>query len=296
MKVTFAILALFSVNLFAGVYSSGIISMSETARTIFQTDENAKEENFAVPFLKNEDPEDSEPDEFLDEASAIDEMEVDSLALAEKSQDTIRVDMLRAAIPLESRRITSPYGFRGYRIHKGLDIGLTRGDSIRAAFDGKVVRVRYERRGYGRYIVLEHQNAGITRTIYAHLSKQLVKVGEEVQAGKVIGLGGNTGRSTGPHLHFEMRVGDMPLDPLGFYDFENHQIRAEKILIPMKRVEAEYAELQKEASKHRFYRVRPGDTLGKIARKYHTTVSRLLKLNGMKRSSVLRVGRMIRCS
>ncbi len=258
----------------------------------------AENEAIHIPFLSGAEssPEGSEPDDFLDEASAIDEMETDSAMLAEEFQDTILVDMKLSAIPLESGRITSPYGFRHYRIHKGIDIGLRTGDTIRAAFPGKVTRVRYERRGYGRYIVLEHQGCGITRTVYAHLSKQLVKVGEHVEAGSVIGLGGNTGRSTGPHLHFEMRLGDMPLDPRLFFDFGNHAAQGEEIRLPRKKAEAEYAALQKEASKHRYHRIRPGDTLGKIARKYHTSIARLCALNGIKRNSVLRVGKILRCS
>lgn len=268
---------------------------------LVQNGESATEtENQAVhiPFLPGAEssPEDSEPDDFLDEASAIDEMETDSATLAEGFQDTILVDMKISAIPLESGRITSPYGFRHYRIHKGIDIGLKTGDTIRAAFPGKVTRVRYERRGYGRYVVLEHQGCGITRTVYAHLSKQLVKVGDSVEAGSVIGLGGNTGRSTGPHLHFETRFGDMPLDPRLFFDFENHAVQGEAIRLPRKKAEAEYAALQKEASKHRYHRIRPGDTLGKIARKYHTSIARLCALNGIKRNSVLRVGKILRCS
>lgn len=263
-----------------------------------ETSDKVASDSIRIPFLPETEnfTEDSEPDDFLDEASAIDEMETDSAALAEENLDTIYVDMKKAALPLESGRITSPYGFRHYRIHKGLDIGLKRGDTIRAAFPGKVVRVRYERRGYGRYIVLEHRDCGITRTVYAHLSKQLVKVGDFVEAGSVIGLGGNTGRSTGPHLHFETRIGDMPFDPRLFFDFGNHAVLSEEVRLPREKAEAEYAALQKEASKHRYHRIRPGDTLGKIARKYHTSIGKLCALNGIKRNSVLRVGRILRCS
>ncbi len=278
-----------------------ILSLKNAIHEIVRNGESfieTESESVHIPFLPGVEtsPEDSEPDDFLDEASAIDEMETDSAALAEEFLDTILVDMKKAAIPLESGRITSPYGFRHYRIHKGIDIGLRTGDTIRAAFPGKVTRVRYERRGYGRYIVLEHQGCGITRTVYAHLSRQLVKVGDRVEAGSVIGLGGNTGRSTGPHLHFETRLGDMPLDPRLFFDFGNHEIVGEEIRLPREKAESEYASLQKEASKHRYHRIRPGDTLGKIARKYHTSIAKLCALNGIKRNSILRVGRILRCS
>lgn len=290
-------LASASANYLSEEIFSERIALHEIAQN-GETSYTAESERVSIPFLPGTDgsPEDSEPDDLLGEISPIDEMGTDSAALAEKNLDTILVDMKKAAIPLESGRITSPYGFRHYRIHKGLDIGLKRGDTIRAAFPGKVVRVRYERRGYGRYIVLEHFDCGITRTVYAHLSKQLVKVGDFVEAGSVIALGGNTGRSTGPHLHFEMRIGDMPLDPRLFFDFENHAFLSEEIKLSREKASEEYAALQKEASKHRYHRVRPGDTLGKIARKYHTSIGKLCTLNGIKRNSVLRVGKILRCS
>lgn len=299
-------ISLFTAILTAGAFaaelytSEEIVSYSPAISTIFHAESPAEDSdsNAYFPFLPgyHMGPESSEPDEFLDEASSVDEMESPEEILAEVQTDTIFIDMTQTVMPLESGRITSPFGFRRYRIHKGLDIGLTRGDSIRAAFPGRVTRVRYERRGYGRYIVLEHKDCGITRTIYAHLSKQLVKVGQTVNAGEVIGLGGSTGRSTGPHLHFEMRIGDIPLNPCDFFDFPNHTYKQAMIKLPVDVFEGEYAALQKEASKHRYHKVRPGDTLGKIARMYHTSVSRLLKLNGLSKNSVLRIGRIIRCS
>jgi murein DD-endopeptidase MepM/ murein hydrolase activator NlpD len=114
-------------------------------------------------------------------------------------------------------RITSPYGIRSYRMHKGIDVKVCKGDSILAAFSGRVVKAAYERRGYGHYIVLEHDNG--TRTVYAHLSKRLVKYGEKVYSGQLIGKGGNTGRSTGSHLHFEITYKKMTIDPSLVFDF-----------------------------------------------------------------------------
>lgn len=300
-KTISVITAFFAASAFAaGTYpSEEIVSYSPSVSFILHEDESPVEDsdsNAFAPFLPgfNAGPEGSEPDEFLDEASAIDNM-IDSIAEATQI-DTVEIDMTQAALPLESTRITSPFGFRHYRIHKGIDIGLRRGDTIRASFPGRVARVRYERRGYGRYIVLDHTGCGVTRTVYAHLSKQYVKVGQIVKSGEVIGLGGSTGRSTGPHLHFEMRVGDTPLNPNDYFDFANHTFVQEKIKLPSVVFEGEYAALQKEASKHRYHKVRRGDTLGKIARKYHTTVSRLRKLNGLGKNSILRIGRIIRCS
>ena len=300
-KTFFLLLAIFAATGFAreAYRFAEIIGTENALREIAHIEKTPDDALFdapRVPFaLSSDAPEASEPDDLL-ESTTFDYAETDSAVVAEENSDILFVDMRKACVPLESGRITSPYGFRHYRIHKGIDIGLKRGDTIRAAFPGKVSRVRYERRGYGRYIVLEHSESGITRTVYAHLSKQLVKVGDSVHAGNAIGLGGNTGRSTGPHLHFEMRIGDMPLDPRKFFDFANHTFAASEIRLPMETARAEYAALQKEAGKHRFHRVRPGDTLGKIARKYHTSVGKLCALNGIKRNSVLRVGKILRCS
>lgn len=297
--------------LFAGIFATTglaqetyrfeeILGTENAFREIVQSDKSAEDAVLdapRVPFLSQAAafPEASEPDDLL-ESSPFDYAETDSEALAKENSETLFVDMGKSALPIESRRITSPYGFRHIRIHKGLDIGLKKGDTVRAAFPGTVARVRYERRGYGHYVVLKHEGCGVTRTVYAHLSKAIVKVGDAVAAGTPIGLGGSTGRSTGPHLHFEMRLGDMPLDPTRFFDFKNGNPVAEKISIPREDLQNEYAALEKEASKHRYHRVRPGDTLGKIARRYHTSVKRLQQLNGLKKNSILRIGRLLRCS
>lgn len=90
-------------------------------------------------------------------------------------------------------------------MHNGLDIKVYIGDTIRAAFSGKVRMVKYERRGYGKYVVIRHENG--LETVYGHLSKQIVDENQYVEAGEPIGLGGNTGRSTGSHLHFERVLG-----------------------------------------------------------------------------------------
>lgn len=110
-------------------------------------------------------------------------------------------------------RITSPFGLRegGDRMHKGVDISLKKGDSVYAAFDGKVARVGYEKNGYGYFIILEHADGIESR--YAHLQQPLVKPGDNIASGGQIALGGTSGNSTGPHLHFEIRCGRTPLDP-----------------------------------------------------------------------------------
>ncbi|MDR2681047.1 MAG: M23 family metallopeptidase, partial [Tannerella sp.] len=119
----------------------------------------------------------------------------------------------------EEIKITSKYGPRRRRIHRGIDLGLQVGDTIRAAFDGKVRIKSYERRGYGYYLVLRHPNG--LETVYGHLSAFLVRENQIVRAGDAIALGGNTGRSTGAHLHFETRFLGKDINPAEIIDFEN---------------------------------------------------------------------------
>lgn len=120
--------------------------------------------------------------------------------------------------------VTSNYGYRPRfgRNHKGIDLGLHVGDTVRAAFSGKVRLSRYERGGYGNYLVVRHENG--LETVYGHLQKALVKPNQYVKAGEPIALGGNTGRSTGPHLHFETRYMGVAINPADIIDFENKTV------------------------------------------------------------------------
>ena len=216
---------------------------------------------------------------------------------ADSAVKSLFLDMTASAIPSESRRISGPYGIRTYRMHRGVDLGLCHGEdrTIVAAFAGKVVKTRNQgrRRGYGKYVILDHGN-GLT-TLYAHLSKWNVKVGDTLQAGDTIGIGGNTGRSFGAHLHFEMRYNGLYIDPSTVFDFENGKFRWEKTEIDPVALQANEDFYQKELSKHRYYKVRRGDCLGKIARKYGISIRRLKQLNGLK-SNMIRPGQVLRCS
>ena len=118
--------------------------------------------------------------------------------------DSFRISLKDFCMPTTNRLVTSNFGARWGRQHKGIDVKVYIGDTIRAAFSGKIRVVRYEARGYGKYVVIRHYNG--LETIYGHMSKQLVTENQEVRAGDPIGLGGNTGRSTGSHLHFETRL------------------------------------------------------------------------------------------
>lgn len=196
--------------------------------------------------------------------------------------DSLVIIMKDFCMPTDSTRITDKYGYRPRRanVHYGLDVKVLTGDTIRAAFDGKVRISRYERRGYGHYLVIRHPNG--LETIYAHLSKKLVKENQIVRAGEPIGLGGNTGRSTGSHLHFETRILGKPINPAFMFDFPNQ------------RAETDVYVYRKADNKEVYYKVRSGDTLTRIAARNETTVSSICKLNGISRNTILRVGQTLR--
>jgi len=107
--------------------------------------------------------------------------------------------------------ITSEYGMRSSGKHFGIDFRVKVGDTIRSIFCGKVRVAKYDKT-YGYVIVIRNYN--MSETVYAHLDKILVKVDQEVEVGQLIGLGGNTGRSSGPHLHFELRYKGFPINPI----------------------------------------------------------------------------------
>ena len=210
--------------------------------------------------------------------------------------DSFRIDLKEFCMPTTSTKITSKFGPRRRRMHNGLDIKVYVGDTIRAAFSGKVRMVKYERRGYGRYVVIRHENG--LETIYGHLSKQLVKEEEYVEAGDVIGLGGNTGRSTGSHLHFETRFLGQAINPALLFDFPNQDIVTESYVYhkPGSKYRSSRGSSVASSGNIQFHKVRQGDSLSRIAKRTGTSVARLCKLNRITTSTVLRPGQVLRCS
>lgn len=136
--------------------------------------------------------------------------------------EVFKIDLRGFHMPTPSRVITSNFGRRWGRAHKGLDIKVYIGDTIRSAFSGKVRVVGYDARGYGKYIVIRHNNG--LETYYGHLSRQIIRKNQIVRAGQPIGLGGNTGRSTGSHLHFETRLCGVAINPALMFDFANQDV------------------------------------------------------------------------
>ncbi len=135
-----------------------------------------------------------------------------------------KIDLTGFCMPTSSRKVTSNFGPRWGRAHQGIDVKVYIGDTIRAAFDGKVRVTQYQGGGYGYHVVIRHPNG--LETLYGHLSKIIAKENQIVKAGDVIGLGGNTGRSTGSHLHFETRLCGTAINPALMFDFENQDVVA----------------------------------------------------------------------
>ena len=232
--------------------------------------------------------------------------------------DSFRISLKDFCMPTDSRLITSNFGSRWGRQHKGLDVKVYIGDTIRAAFPGKVRVVRYEARGYGKYVVIRHYNG--LETIYGHMSAQLVTEDQEVRAGDPIGLGGNTGRSTGSHLHFETRLCGVALNPALMFDFRNQDVvddyymfrkssyQRESVVATRLRgvgggtinTEGEDVELASAApaanyaQESRFHKVKKGETIYSIAKRRGTTVDAIMKLNHLKRNTKLKVGQILK--
>lgn len=203
--------------------------------------------------------------------------------------DSLLIDLTGFCMPTENTKVNDIFGYRPRRkrMHYGLDIKVERGDTIRSAFDGKVRYVSYQRRGYGYYVVIRHPNG--LETLYAHLTKRLVEENEVVKAGDPIGLGGNTGRSTGPHLHFETRLLGKALNPAWFFDFPNQDVTGDTYLYtkPKKKV-------YDPSDPDTYYKVRSGDSLSRIAARKGVSVKQLCKLNGITTQTTLRVGQILR--
>ena len=209
--------------------------------------------------------------------------------------DSFRIDLTGFVMPTESRKITDIFGYRPRRrrMHSGLDIKVQTGDTIYAAFDGKVRITSYQRRGYGHYVVIRHNN-GI-ETLYAHLSKKLVTEDQNVKAGEPIGLGGNTGRSTGSHLHFETILLGKCIDPALLFDFKNQTTTGNSYVY--RKPGSKYIENGKvkyAGPEPKYHKVKKGDTIERIARKHGVSQRTIMKLNGLNSRSILHPGQNLR--
>lgn len=207
--------------------------------------------------------------------------------------NTDLINLQGFCMPTKTRLITSPYGYRKRfgRMHKGIDINIKSNDTIYAAFDGKVRLTNYEAKGYGNYVILRHPNK--LETVYGHLNKFLVKPDQMVKAGDPIALGGSTGRSTGPHLHFETRYMGYAINPSAIVDYPNGRLHADTYTFNKNTYTKAYngnskpapAKTYTASAERNTYTVRRGDTLATIARKNGISLKTLCKLNGIKETS-----------
>lgn len=248
--------------------------------------------------------------------------------------DSFRINLKHFSMPCASRVVTSNFGARWGRAHKGLDIKVYIGDTIRAAFSGKVRIVKYEPAGYGKYVVIRHNNG--LETIYGHMSAQLVSENQTVKAGQPIGLGGNTGRSTGSHLHFETRLCGVALNPALLFDFRNQDVVGDYYMFRKNRYERESASANELRGKIgnggyipsdvrgetipgagapaqavnkkpentpkqqnveiRYHKVAAGETLYSISKRRGISVDELCRLNHITKDVKVRPGQLLRYS
>lgn len=244
----------------------------------------------------------------------MDPFHVDYASLADRTTLWLVDDSSQFCSPYTTK-VYSKFGYRRGRRHQGCDLPLKTGDPVHVAFDG-MVRVSRYTKGYGNLVVVRHANG--LETFYGHLSRRDVKEGDWVSSGDVIGLGGSTGRSTGPHLHFETRYQGYAFDPEWLIDFEKGVLRSgvftlkkkylsasskyvpesedeeEEILLAEGAEREAAAKRAAEEAAKQYHTIKSGDTLGALAIKYHTSVRQLCAWNGIKESTILRLGRKLR--
>ena len=205
--------------------------------------------------------------------------------------DSVLIDCSDFVMPVTGGRISSKFGPRRYRYHYGIDVAIQPGNEIRSAFNGKVRVIDYDAGGYGNYVVVRHDNG--LETVYAHLSFVKVKLNQTVKAGEELGLSGNTGRSTGPHLHFETRYVGNAFNPATLIDFSEGKVFASHYMLT-KRKNFYYQQSVRAQTLAKYYKVRKGDNLGRIAARNGTTVTKLKRINGITKANKLKPGQKLR--
>jgi murein DD-endopeptidase MepM/ murein hydrolase activator NlpD len=205
--------------------------------------------------------------------------------------DSVYLNLTGFRYPLAQHyRVTSEFGPRRRRFHHGIDLKVYKGDSILNVMDG-MVRIAKRVGSYGNLVVIRHNNG--LESFYGHLSKILVKQDQTVKAGALIGLGGSTGRSTGTHLHFELRYLGQCLNPRDLVDFDSLCFKSDTVLLTQKNFDYRKSSQASALSSGRIWTVRKGDSLSLIAKRTGTTVSRLCYLNGITTRTLIKPGRKL---
>jgi murein DD-endopeptidase MepM/ murein hydrolase activator NlpD len=208
------------------------------------------------------------------------------LEFPEKQIIKIESDSLGHYHHPKNGNINSKFGWRDGRMHKGIDINLNKGDAISAAFDG-MVRIAKLQGAYGNVVIIRHYNG--LETVYAHLSKIKVKPGQIVTAGQLIGLGGSTGRSSGPHLHFEVRFKGHAINPASIISLNEQKLHNDCIVV--KKSKYGICAYPSNATLHSVER---GDTWYEIAKRYGLSMKELCALNNTDKRYYLKIGQKLR--
>ena len=190
--------------------------------------------------------------------------------------------------------IGSPYGIRSHRLHRGVDVNVIKDEPVVAAYPGEVTMSRYNKGGYGHYVLIKHPN-GI-ETLYAHLSKRLLNVGDKVFPGDIVGLAGNSGRSSAAHLHFEIRYGEINIDPATVIDFPHWSLKPGVSKFSMKKARSEHRKIQSKLINNNYYVVQAGDSQGDVANWFNISIESLCRINDLKPGAPLKVGQKLRGS
>ena len=190
--------------------------------------------------------------------------------------------------------IGSPYGIRSHRLHRGVDVNVIKDEPVVAAYPGEVTMSRYNKGGYGHYVLIKHPN-GI-ETLYAHLSKRLLSVGDKVFPGDIVGLAGNSGRSSAAHLHFEIRFGEVNIDPTTVIDFPHWSLKPGVNNFSMKKARNEHRKIQAQLRDNNYYVVQAGDSQGDVANWFNISIESLCRINNLKPGAPLKAGQKLRGS
>ncbi len=186
----------------------------------------------------------------------------------------------------------SPYGVRDHRLHRGVDVQVIKDEPMVAAYPGKVIMSKYNKGGYGHYVLVEHENG--LQTLYGHLSERSVKIGDYVYPGDIVGLAGNTGRSSGAHLHFEIRYGEINIDPATIINFPKWELKEGVEHISKKKIRTAHYNMQKKLKKENVYVVKKGDTLQDVATWFNISEDAVIRINNMKKGQPIRVGQTLK--
>ncbi len=243
-----------------------------------------------------------------------------NISIVMSMTDSFDIEIDPVYIPFDGY-MTSHFGNRHGEWHPGVDIALRVGDSVRVAWDGVVRYAMMNRGGYGNLVVVRHRNG--LETYYAHLSRIKVVSGQILKAGDLLGLGGNTGYSFGPHLHFEIRFYDVNIDPEFIVDFKEKSVHSDRLtispkilrgsapLIPTGVIMDEFESVEFVAGvvlpisgkltsnstpvhMRKYYIVKKGDCLNRIAEINDVTVQDLCRLNKIDELKLLMVGQRLR--